>query len=1139
MEGLENELPLVLDGQVPLGDLLSRVAQAIYAELSELVETLPNMSDSARKRTLADWVVKTKKQVVKLYAITKWARDAETVQKCMNITAFLMNQNQQFEDVMRGLTYAKESLDPARLRNHDLLTSLDVLTTGTYQRLPSGIKKSIVPITPLTDPEIIRTLSDMENAIRYRLRMTETIPVEMLQHRIANGRVHFMVPKLFETAICLRGAEKNDGWFFVSVKFLITVGGDLTGMQEFPSEPTGVLRRHIADEADSRMACYLPLPDNPEFAPNPEDPPRPQLPEGTVDAPLVRLFNFLQMMSMSYQLEILCYQAQRMRSLGWADFLKVEMRDGRKTLAVSYWMRPPQPGVPASAPNRLKLPPHGGTLTISIIENVNKKTARSPMSRMLAELQRRSKLGDMRPSDDVESLQFDAKWEPLKGVLAANIDAEEAIAAVKELVVDSGNIDFESMLRKVIEVHTQAILKFYQVQLQRGPVRVFSPEGKVVLVSEIIQGGYHSLHVHLCADEIAIVTIDTRTGRLSIRDTGDLAAAGRGPRFSAISDKLNEAPNMLFDVLIRLRFNTISDIVEQKANYLGFQVFRHRNFSKEEIQKLGAAARGMMYIQLANFPTHYLVLVLTDEEFRYALISTKMLSDTMFGNMIMEDIGWLDVRRIRGDRGAGMDEVVVSSLSHEGLMGQRRRREDIPPEFSRIFVANREHSFNLETQVLRELYAYCCARVAYTRVERQFKLRGIPYTHVNPTITLPQIPELGHIQSSLARSVPALCVQSSDILSGAPAAEAAMPNIRVIPLNWWSDKKAQVVTCVKLKYVQQPVGKRAAAGSSSKNIIRPSKRIIYDAAEAVVSFLSEEVDTCVDEFLEEWARVSKMVVIAREVARMAKEKKWRDVRLLSFDLQTVEFAYASDYTVLITCTDQLSPTGGSFELRFSRCTPSPTHPQPSSLAPPQLGFPNHHLRTNPHEQAEPYLRHVLRHGPLSSSLDRLVELLRNTLPIAVELEHINASARDLKQSPGRGRGRPRIAGKTAPSEPWVDTYVKGLGWWRVLYGDLRHALDFRLMTGQRIAILDASYSLFGTSSPDASASSSSPSSELLSLLPIPDFKTLVLDAIKSVRVNDEHARAACIDVGVVCDSSVLSAVARALHERVLKKLRGR
>lgn len=63
---------------------------------------------------------------------------------------------------------------------------------------------------------------------------------------------------------------------------------------EFPSEPTGVLRRHITDEANLRMAYYLPLPNEPEFALNSEDPPRAQLPEGAVDSPLVRLFNFLR-----------------------------------------------------------------------------------------------------------------------------------------------------------------------------------------------------------------------------------------------------------------------------------------------------------------------------------------------------------------------------------------------------------------------------------------------------------------------------------------------------------------------------------------------------------------------------------------------------------------------------------------------------------------------------------------------------------------------------------------------------------------------------------------------------------------------------------------------------------------------------
>lgn len=39
LEQLEHELPMVHDGQVFLGELVSRMAQAIYAELTELAET--------------------------------------------------------------------------------------------------------------------------------------------------------------------------------------------------------------------------------------------------------------------------------------------------------------------------------------------------------------------------------------------------------------------------------------------------------------------------------------------------------------------------------------------------------------------------------------------------------------------------------------------------------------------------------------------------------------------------------------------------------------------------------------------------------------------------------------------------------------------------------------------------------------------------------------------------------------------------------------------------------------------------------------------------------------------------------------------------------------------------------------------
>jgi len=288
------------------------------------------------------------------------------------------------------------------------------------------------------------------------------------------------------------------------------------------------------------------------------------------------------------------------------------------------------------------------------------------------------------------------------------------------------------------------------------------------------------------------------------------------------------------------------------------------------MDRLGVT-KGQLFIQLSRFSNHYLVLLVKAKGFSYALITTQSLPNDPLAPLILEDIAFLDFERIRAsrvtqpdsgnavtpnapqslnlyDRDAWVNETGVSTGCVDSLF-------EIQPTELQFY------SFDLTIQSIKELYSYCCARVAYMNVERQFKLRGIEYSHVNPTSGPLPSPEMSLIQSSLARSVPALCVKATEILSGAPAAEAAMPNIRVIPLNWWSDESAQVITCVKLKYVQQPLGKRAAGTST---VIRPSKRIIYDTKEAVVSFLSENVNTCVDEFLEEWAKVSKMVVIARE-----------------------------------------------------------------------------------------------------------------------------------------------------------------------------------------------------------------------------------------------------------------------------------
>jgi len=148
---------------------------------------------------------------------------------------------------------------------------------------------------------------------------------------------------------------------------------------------------------------------------------------------------------------------------------------------------------------------------------------------------------------------------------------------------------------------------------------------------------------------------------------------------------------------------------------------------------------------------------------------------------------------------------------------------------------------------------------------------------------------------------------------------------------------------------------------------------------------------------------------------MVKVRNWHDVRLLSFDLQTVEFAYATvcsshglgdlrvtdglsqSYSVSITSVDQLSATGGSYSLRFSRC--------------------NGHGGDNPHGDAEPFFRNLLRAGKLLPSLNRVVSVLRDTLPIVALLETFRSEA--------VARGS------------FLDSFPKAAGWYRLLYGDSR------------------------------------------------------------------------------------------------------
>jgi len=54
-----------------------------------------------------------------------------------------------------------------------------------------------------------------------------------------------------------------------------------------------------------------------------------------------------------------------------------------------------------------------------------KGSEKAPYRNVMARLQQRSKLGTLRPSDDVERLCFDVHWEIAKGAFGVIVDPDE------------------------------------------------------------------------------------------------------------------------------------------------------------------------------------------------------------------------------------------------------------------------------------------------------------------------------------------------------------------------------------------------------------------------------------------------------------------------------------------------------------------------------------------------------------------------------------------------------------------------------------------------------------------------------------------------------------------------------------------
>ncbi|CAD5113207.1 DgyrCDS2394 [Dimorphilus gyrociliatus] len=292
---------------VSLANLLDLILQRTYNQVIVLSEILPRKSDIDRKVDIIEFASRSRNVFIRLLALVKWANSASKVEKCGAIMQFLNQQSNFFVDSADNLArMARESLVNARLPSFALPIAIDVLTTGTYKRMPTCIRDQIIPADPISAEEKQKTLKQLSYIIEQRL-VTENLPSYMRQITFDEGTVTFTVNNEFRITLTLLGNSPTIPWKVVKLEMLVEDPN--IGACRSLVHPLQV--NYLKEVVQSRLIdCQNPFHD---------------------------LYDTLHSFCQSLQLEVLFSQAQRLTHDRWINYVHIEQYLIGQKLTLVYW----------------------------------------------------------------------------------------------------------------------------------------------------------------------------------------------------------------------------------------------------------------------------------------------------------------------------------------------------------------------------------------------------------------------------------------------------------------------------------------------------------------------------------------------------------------------------------------------------------------------------------------------------------------------------------------------------------------------------------------------------------------------------------------------------------------------------------
>lgn len=252
--------------------------------------------------------------------------------------------------------------------------------------------------------------------------------------------------------------------------------------------------------------------------------------------------------------------------------------------------------------------------------------------------------------------------------------------------------------------------------------------------------------------------------------------------------------------------------------------------------------------------------------------------------------------------------------------------------------------------------------MCYHQIEQQLRVRALPFVHVGSATGTTQPPTKrsqmaasplnGAAEGSApANMVPSLCIQAQHLLGA--SSSLVRRNIAIELRDWSDPSTCSVDFTLRLRQLLSLDSRREFLNEATGDALQ------LDSKQKTLTFSTRNIDVCVTLFLNAWDRASRLMLLAREVARAKGPGRTLGLTLRSFDLEQVVFEYDDGLTASLgLCDDPQSPRGSSYALDFG-CSGTAS-------------------KSNPHTMVADSLRRILncRHDGVSHFWSRFLQVSR-------------------------------------------------------------------------------------------------------------------------------------------------------------------